>query len=151
MLVHMHMVTFALGHNASAHAQSHMVHKDSLQQGLTDKRTIQAIPEAAVLLASERNVKSGAAELAALERWAPAPLLEATALLAGASGSDDRVRAYALRSLTDASRPEEVTIAHGPCSLAHRTVQHASNAKDCTSTAQLMPHSSSMFEVNRGV
>ena len=75
---------------------------------------MQAIPEAAVLLASERNVESGAAELAALERWAPAPLLEATALLAGASGSDDRVRAYALRSLTDASRPEEVGSMRAP-------------------------------------
>ena len=37
-----------------------------------------------------------------------APLLEATALLAGASGRDTRVRAYALRSLTTASKPEEV-------------------------------------------
>lgn len=53
-------------------------------------------------------MRGGAAELAALEHWAPAPLLEATALLAGASGHDERVRAYALRSLTSASKPEEV-------------------------------------------
>jgi len=70
----------------------------------------QALPEAAPLLATERNVRAKADELASLERWAPAPLLEATALLAGASGREPRVRAYALRSLTTASKPEEVSI-----------------------------------------
>lgn len=70
----------------------------------------QAIPEAASLLATARNVQAKAPELAALERWAPAPLLEATALLAGASGGDSHVRAYALRSLTTASKPEEVSM-----------------------------------------
>lgn len=53
-------------------------------------------------------MRAGAPELEVLEHWAPAPLLEATALLAGASGHDEHVRAYALRSLEKASKPEEV-------------------------------------------
>eukprot|EP00208_Stichococcus_sp_RCC1054_P001997 CAMPEP_0206143372 /NCGR_PEP_ID=MMETSP1473-20131121/20292_1 /ASSEMBLY_ACC=CAM_ASM_001109 /TAXON_ID=1461547 /ORGANISM="Stichococcus sp, Strain RCC1054" /LENGTH=1452 /DNA_ID=CAMNT_0053538737 /DNA_START=218 /DNA_END=4576 /DNA_ORIENTATION=- len=69
---------------------------------------VQAIPEAATLLATGRAAAAQESQLQRLQAWAPAPLLQATALLAGESGSNDLVRQYALRSLSDASKPEEV-------------------------------------------
>ena len=50
-------------------------------------------------------------QLSALAYWAPSRLLQATALLTGAAGGHQAVRAYALRSLTTMATPEEVSLA----------------------------------------
>ena len=69
---------------------------------------LQEVPEAAALLASEDNAKRDVPQLSALAYWAPSRLLQATALLTGAAGGHQAVRAYALRSLTTMATPEEV-------------------------------------------
>ena len=74
----------------------------------------QEVPEAAALLATDANAARDVPQLAALAYWAPSRLLQATALLAGAAGSHQAVRAYALRSLTTMATPEEVRLSCRP-------------------------------------
>lgn len=68
---------------------------------------LQELPQAAVILASAAAQRD-APQLSALAMWAPSPLLQAAQLLAGEAGHHPAVRAYALRSLSSSSSPEEV-------------------------------------------
>lgn len=61
--------------------------------------------------------------------WFDGAELQATALLAGESGSNDLVRQYALRSLSDASKPEEVHLV--PCTLDSLLTRLCSTTPGC--------------------
>lgn len=67
----------------------------------------QNLAEAAPLLATPAAAKANAPALQHLAVWAPLPLLDAMALVAGAAGRHPAVLAYAMRSLR-ACPPEDV-------------------------------------------
>ncbi|EIE19821.1 phosphatidylinositol 3 and 4-kinase family protein, partial [Coccomyxa subellipsoidea C-169] len=68
---------------------------------------LQALPEAAALLATPAAAKSGDGALSNLKHWAPAPLLQALVMMGGPAGQAAAVRTYSLRSLQGCA-PEQV-------------------------------------------
>jgi hypothetical protein len=66
-------------------------------------RQVQAIPGAAMLLATPAAVEADAPQLAALHAWAPAHAVEALQLLSGPAGHHVAARAYAMRCLRNTS------------------------------------------------